>query len=403
MTTLELNIPFLIPVPVPVPLPNHHTTSWPIPSTTHAASPPPPPTSSTLLDANQLSQLQQQGYTDGLSRALAKSCSSFPLRLWIIDNSGSMNSADGNMLVATKSCSEVKSISCTRWKELQETVHYHAQMAGLLKAPTIFRLLNPPEESGLDQEFSVAADDKGEDSMLSTISEDLRVVDHIMSNVVPSGSTPLSKQVKKIREDVAVLAPSLREQGKRIAVILATDGLPSNERGVSGAREREEFTNELRSLQGLPVWIVIRLCTNDKEVLNYYNRLDDDLELSMKVLDNFTDEAGEIYAMNPWLNYSLPIHRMREFGFQHRVFDLLDERKLTISELKDYCVVLFGEGNFVGVPAPEADFKGFIHILASILKWEKLQWHVTKKKMKPWLSLKKMSAMYSDADSCVVM
>jgi len=377
---LEPDVPF-IPVPIPAPT---------APLSAVAASP------TLTLDYEQLEQLRQQGYTDGLARALVESCSSFPLRIWVIDNSGSMNSVDGNMLVATKSSSEVKSVSCTRWKEIQETVKYHAQMAALLKAPPTFRFFYHPGVSGLDQEFSVA--DKGEDM----IAEDLRVANHIMSNALPNGLTPLSEHVRAIRQQVALMAPSLKEQGKRIAVILATDGLPSDDRGVSGPQELRDFTMELRSLEGLPIWLVIRLCTDDKEVVQFYNNLDDELELSMEVLDNLTDEAEEIHSKNPWINYSLPMHRMRELGFQHRIFDLLDERKLTISELRDYCMLIFGHGNFDGVPEPESDFKGFMRALDKLVKREKMQWHATKKKMKPLLSLKKMSEMYGDG-SCVIM
>jgi len=396
MSNWEPDIPF-VPVPMPDPVapssgptaPSYESTASSYQSNTFT-----PPT--LTLDENQMNQLRQQGYTDGLARAVVESCSSFPLRIWIIDNSGSMNSVDGNMLVATKSSSEVKSVSCTRWKEIQESVKYHAQMAALLKAPTTFRFLNHPGVSGLEQEFSVA--DKGD----GMIEEDLRIAHHTISNAMPNGLTPLSEHVRAIREQVTMLAPSLREQGKRIALILATDGLPSDDRGVSGPQELREFTSELRALEGLPIWLVIRLCTDDEKVVHFYNNLDDELELSMEVIDNFTDEAKEIYEKNPWINYSLPMHRMRELGFQHRIFDLLDERRLTISELRDYCMLIFGKGSFDGVPEPETDFKGFLRALDKIMKREKLQWHAVKKKMKPLLSLKKMSEIYSDG-GCVVM
>jgi len=39
-------------------------------------------------------------------------------------------------------------------------------------------------------------------------------------------------------------------------------------------------------------------------------------------------EAAEVTKENPWLNYALPLHRLREFGFHDRVFDILDERPL---------------------------------------------------------------------------
>merc|ERR1712038_2214329 len=100
-------------------------------------------------------QLRDQGYTAGLSREILLFTKAFPLRFWVIDNSGSMSNTDGNRLVNTKNQSKIKMVSCTRWKEIQETVNYHAQMAALLQAPTTFRLLNNPGAHVGKQEFSI--------------------------------------------------------------------------------------------------------------------------------------------------------------------------------------------------------------------------------------------------------
>ena len=45
--------------------------------------------------------------------------------------------------------------------------------------------------------------------------------------------------------------------------------------------------------------------------------------------------------MNPWLNYSPPLHRAREIGAHHRIFDVLDERLLT------YGIILMVNGYLV--------------------------------------------------------
>jgi len=57
----------------------------------------------------------------------------------------------------------------------------------------------------------------------------------------------------------------------------------------------------MRPLKDLPVWVVVRLCTNDEKIVDYWNRVDEELELSMDVLD---DLGGEV---RPLCGDSAPI------------------------------------------------------------------------------------------------
>lgn len=365
------------------------TTVTSAPSSSYA-----PPTKITL-DDNQYEQLKEQGYTKGLCDALADNCNMFAMRIWVIDNSGSMNKADGQRLIPMKHMGQIKSIPCTRWKEIVETVEYHVQLAALLQAPTQFRLLNPPHVAGLAQDFSVA--ERGS----AFIREDVQIANDIMSKSSPVGVTPLTEHIYSIQQQVDYMKHDLVASGKRVAIILATDGLPSDEKGVSDPRELDRFVQALRSLEGLPVWLVVRLCTDHEPTVDFYNNLDKQLEMSVEVLDNFTSEAKEMYEVNPWINYTLPIHRMREMGFQNRLFDLLDERALTISEVRDYCMLVFGAGAFDGVPEPEVDFMGFLKAVHNIAQQEQF-WHVVKRKLKPLVSVKKISQIHGNG-SCSIM
>ena len=123
--------------------------------------------------------------------------------------------------------------------------------------------------------------------------------------------------------------------------------------------------------------------------------------MSIEVLDDFVGEAEEVYQYNKWLNYTLPLHRMREMGFQNRLFDLLDERSLTKSELRDFCMLLFGREHFDGVPDPEADFPEFLRSMSRLLNKESTQWNPIKKKMMPLVDLAKMSSIYGDG-GCII-
>ncbi len=251
----------------------------------------PLPVRDPTISDSQMQVLESQGYTKGLAKALSQSISDFALRIWVIDNSGSMANNDGQKLISerqTRSGHGFRSVQCSRWSEIQETVEYHASLAALMKAPTIFRLLNDPGNIG-PQVFSIA--EHGDETM---IERDLEIVRTTMSKAHPTGATPLITHINEIREQVEQLEPMLRRDGRRVAIILATDGLPTNPPGSRVGGERENFTKAMKSLEGLPVWIVIRLCTDSEHIVNYYNNLDRQMELSIEVLDNYTDEAMEM-------------------------------------------------------------------------------------------------------------
>jgi len=251
-------------------------------------------------------------------------------------------------------------------------------------------LNNPGRATGPEQ-FSVA--ERGSDY----IDEDLTIALTTMGRVSPAGVTPLAEHVRAIRTTAATLSDQLRRTGQKIVVVLATDGLPNNSPGRSSPNEKLEFQNSIKSLEGLPVWIVIRLCTDEDDVVDYYNNLDTDLELSVEVIRDFVGEAKEVHEHNPWLNYALPLHRIREMGFSHKLFDLLDEREFTKYELRDFFLLIFGADRLQGVPDPEVDWKGFFEHVSSIVDQEEDQWNPIKQKTTPWIDMKVLSKVYGDS------
>jgi len=79
--------------------------------------------------------------------------------------------------------------------------------------------------------------------------------------------------------------------------------------------------------------MVIRLTTNEDKVVDFYNQLDEELEIPLEVLDDIESEAKEILDKgNGWLTYSPLVHMLREMGTFMNLFDLLDERALTACE-----------------------------------------------------------------------
>ena len=92
---------------------------------------------------------------------------------------------------------------------------------------------------------------------------------------------------------------------------------------------------------------------------------------------------------------------MREMGIQNKLFDLLDERKFTLTEVYEFCIILFGAREFDSVPDPEVDFNGFMKKLSHILDKQRGQWNPILKKSKPLVDLKEISRIYGDG--CVIM
>lgn len=347
------------------------------------------------LNGYQRSQLLSQGYTHGLAQSLSNNIQVFSHRFWVVDNSGSMQEPDGHRIIDTADKSIVQIVSATRWEEIRECVNYHIRVARLLQAPTDFRLLNNPGVHAGAQNFSIT-----KNSSQYSSSEEKEAIS-IMSKVTPSGCTPLTYHIDEIYEQVRMMTPKLQATGSQVAIIIATDGLPTDEMASGGQEQQKKFVHALRKLEGLPVWVVIRLCTDDEEVVDFYNNLDEQLELSLEVLDDFCGEALEVYEHNPWLNYTLPIHRCREMGFYHRVFDLIDERALTKGEIRDFLQILFGEVDIDAIPDPAVDWMNFMHAIGRLLQREEKQWNPVLKIKAPLIDMKTLNKKYGNrADTC---
>jgi hypothetical protein len=318
-------------------------------------------------------------------QAIALNANRFPLRLWVIDNSSSMQTKDAHVLRGS-TLDHLEKMDCTRWQEAQESVGFFCNMAATLQLPTRFTMLNDLGSMFGPQTFSVAENGPAH------IPNDFAKAMSILQRAYPSGATPLAKHVTQIRNLVAPMASQLQREGKMISVILATDGLPSDDNGNEGHVIFNQFVQALKSLEGLPVWVVVRLCTDDDRVFDFYNSIDAQLNLPYDVLDDFFGEALEVYLRNPWLNYALPLHRFRESGLYFHVLDALDEEALSFHELHQLCVLLFQQGQ--SLPDPARDWLLFLHRLAPLLSQEKWHSNPITKTRSPWIDLRRLHLVY---------
>lgn len=314
------------------------------------------------------------GFPSGLRQVMQRSLQTFPLRLWVVDNSGSMASGDGHRLVVSGSGRPV-SVSCSRWEELRETVLFHGGVADAAAAPTEFRLLNPPLGGGGGGQFVFCPGGGAalEGAMRSS----------------PSGYTPLCAHVRHCVEVVTAQAAELRSRGQKAVLVIATDGVSSD----------GDLSQALRVLRSLPVWVIVRLCTDEDNVVSYWNNIDDELELDMDVLDDHAGEAEECNEHNPFINYALPLHRAREWGVHSKLFDILDERAFTLSEMKDFVELLLGVSE---LPHPEVDWEGFEKRLVEAMKREPDLWDPVRKIKAPWISISRLRKQYGKGGGCVL-
>ena len=100
----------------------------------------------------------------------------------------------------------------------------------------------------------------------------------------PSGCTPL---VEKLR-----LIMSKKPEKQRL-IIIATDGLPTNQ---YGDYVMDEMTNLLRTRDCNDNKISILACTNEADVMEYLNRLDREIP-GLEVTDDYESEKKEVMTV----------------------------------------------------------------------------------------------------------
>lgn len=86
--------------------------------------------------------------------------------------------------------------------------------------------------------------------------------------------------------------------------------------------------------------VILRLCTEEKDIIDYWNNIDQQLELEIDVLDDQLGDAKQVYEVNRWLTYGEPLHRIREFGASMKEMDILDEKTLAMEQMRVICAYL---------------------------------------------------------------
>jgi hypothetical protein len=285
----------------------------------------------------------------------------------ILDDSGSMQAYDGQRLMKPAK-GAISMVKCSRWSELSAAAEFHAEFSDIAQAPTEFRLLNG-----------------GDPIVIGEYQDDGQARRKFMEFVErgPSGGTPLCRHIKEVTAKIRQMAPELRARNQKVSLTIATDGQASD----------GDVASALRDLVSLPVWTVIRLCTDEENVVNYWNNIDNNIELEMDVLDDLCGECEEVMSKNDWLVYGEPLHRLREFGCHRKELDIIDEALLSPDQLLGFFSLLFG-GKSHDYPHPQVDPEGLIDKLKTEIARQPPVWSPRSKRMTSWIDPSKVKSRY---------
>lgn len=223
---------------------------------------------------------QNHKFPDKLAQCFVEEKSKISKYYYICDTSGSMAEIDGKFYNGKK---------CSRIEEMNEFVNFVWNLFYVSKTPAKFI------------SFHGSADTSDESNL---------AINRVL--VQPNGGTPLLRTLSLVQNELANI------NGRKKLVII-TDGESSD----------GDITNIIKTIQNNNVSITVRLCTDNDRIVNYWNRIDSDLEINLDIIDSFHDERKEVNKFNPRINYTLELHKFRELGVLRNEFDHIDERMLS--------------------------------------------------------------------------
>lgn len=280
---------------------------------------------------------EETGINYGLAEALAKEDAEIGLRLFLLDNSGSTAQGDGHVLQSLGGSGYCESIPATRWEEVCSLAIDQATWNASLGVRCEFLLLNSPDPDNPEEgrDFSVV------DPRMGHVADQVRRLYMLLEKNGPKGVTPITPRLQSLQR--RLLHGSSIPVGARVYLCIVTDGLPtSTKSGNSSHGDRVALVEQLRQfIASLNACVVVRLCSDDDDVIDFYNSVDEEMELAVDILDDIQGEGQEVFkAGNGWFAYTPLIHRIREGGTTNKLFDLIDERPLNTVEIAKFLEIL---------------------------------------------------------------
>lgn len=302
----------------------------------------------------------------------------------IHDNSGSMRTQDASLLYFHSDGKIESKNYCYRYQEANQRTNFIVQQTIEENGEVTIYLLNP-----------ISEDDKyidGED-YVTINKQNYNKKKHILEKILnPSniyGMTPLAKVTRKIKNEI------INNKNKKIkhTIIFNTDGEPNN---GWHSNEKHQFEIELKQLiSKVPCELIFNIITDEEKVVEYYNDLDINLNKGMEeitpivdILDDFKSESIEVHRVNPWLTYSIDIHKKRISGGNHITFDMIDEGTMDMFYTNIFIKIILDRNDI-----PDVDDPNYFSFLENIVKDNKV-YDITQNDFKPIVNINALKIKY---------
>ena len=309
----------------------------------------------------------------------------------VIDNSGSMQNQDGKKFYLNEKSEIEKLEYITRWEEaIVKTI----QIANYNIARNIiatYYLLNPKKKDIWQIDIDCVTINPNLDNCYQKLEILEKTLLHY-TNI--RGTTPLDKITNQFR----IYLENLLEDVP-ISYNLITDGEPNN---------KITFEATLKNLcKDYQIFMVINLCTDNENIINYYNELDKSIGNEICGLDVIDDLEGELQEIknvgNDWFVYSFQLHLCRMSGCYSIIADLMDEGKYTKPQVLQLVKELLKIKNNDNLDNNIKNPTIYLGEIAECLKSQPRVFNFTTKKMEPPIDILKLKyTLYSNKLSCLV-
>ena len=211
-----------------------------------------------------------------------------------------------------------------------------------------------------------------------------------------SAKTPICRQLRDISEQLRRLDASNRKVAMLILLVdgTATDG---------------DVIDILKPLEGLPLHVVVRVYTDERDVVDYWHHVGACVDLDIKILGNVIHEAKRVAEFNPWLNYGEPLHRAREFGVATSAIDALSECPLSRQDMRVVVEFLLLRHDATqqkiggGFPDPDTDWIDFLAAVGAAVDSQPPVFCPLQKRLLPWVNMEVLISHEEDKAKDVLL